>query len=206
MSTIIRLRGINFNNPALPVVSSFVRNGLVAAFRPAGDASSMVDLSGNGVSLTKRGSPSFTEFGVIGNGVNGYRTNVPETSNLTLIAIDRNHAISSWSSFAVGTYYNDTVGAERGSSLWISQTNGSNVGKYDVRAQAQSYCKKNDNSGYTNQLLVNELLHDETDVTTTPISNWVFSAVTIDANANIMKAYAPRANNAGPTATSTPGS
>lgn len=199
MSTIIRLRGINFNNPALPVVSSFVRNGLVGAFRPAGDASSMVDLSGNGVSLTKRGSPAFTQYGMTGTPSNGYRTNIPETLNSTLTAIFRVTKGTTFSSMAVGNYNNDNVGAERGMSIWTSSAAGTGAGKIDVRVNAQTHYKKTADGLYTNSIAAT-ILNDEVDDTTFLQTEWVFAACVVDATNNKLQAYLPKLSALGPTA------
>lgn len=197
MSTIIRLRGINFNNPALPVVSSFVRNGLVGAFRPAGDASSMVDLSGNGVTLTKRGNPSFTQYGILGNGVNGYRTNIPETMNQTLMAVFRGHKGTSFNCLAISNYLNDVAGAERGSSVWMALANGTGENKIDVGARTQTHYKRASDNAYTNNIHAS-VINDEVDSTTFLTSDWVFAALVVDATGNIQQTFVPKNNSSGP--------
>ncbi len=122
MATVIRLRGVNFNNPNLPVVATLVRRGLVAGWRPAGGPTNLIDLSGNGRTLAQVGAPEFTAQGVRGGEAGGYWANVPETPSMTRWCAFRAHPepmtnFTSWS-FVLGGY----VAGVSGSQIWLGRS------------------------------------------------------------------------------------
>ena len=194
MSTIIRLRGINFNNPALPVVSSFVRRGLKAAFRPAGDLSSMVDLSGNGASLTKRGNPSFTSNALRGDRVNGFKTSISESLNQTLIAVFRTVKNGTeWDGFPLGNYTSTGIDVtqRRGMSVWMSQGAGTDPSKLDLRVATNTHAKLNADGTYINRSST-YVMHNELDPASRTETDWAFAAISVNADTNYRKMYVPR--------------
>lgn len=198
MSTIIRLRGVNFNNASLPVVSSFVRNGLVAAFRPAGDESSLVDLSGNSTQLTKVGTPTFTTQGVKGQNGSGYVTNVAETADITVMAVYRCSPIAGTMAggLVVNTFNDDdAAGNKYGFSLWTKAYAGTGANKLDVKALYQTFLKRNSDNTYQNSPF-GVLIQDEMDNTVS--TDWIFGAMVIDASNNKVKRFVPKLYPTGP--------
>src|SRR5690606_12264353 len=89
MSVILTLKGVTFNNPNLPVIPRLYSDGLVAAFRPATDAASMVDISGNETGLTLVGSANYNEFGVQTEPDNGFILDRIETPSFSYAAAYR---------------------------------------------------------------------------------------------------------------------
>ncbi|WP_068445009.1 hypothetical protein [Providencia heimbachae] len=102
MAIINRIKGANWDSSGLPVLNSFVTQGLVAAFRPKSYASSMVDLSGNETHVQTIGNPQFTKSGVIGSNADGFLTSCSETSSHTYIATIKGD--SSIGPFIVGNF------------------------------------------------------------------------------------------------------
>lgn len=91
---IFYLKGANFGNPNLPRVQPFAINnimpsGLLAAWRPATNMNSLLDLSGNGAIATLKGMPVFDSLGVVCDANNGIYTNVQETLDITVLTVAR---------------------------------------------------------------------------------------------------------------------
>ncbi|HGS4526694.1 TPA: hypothetical protein ACMDNX_002013 [Vibrio cholerae] len=176
MATVIRLKGVNFNNPSLPVIAPLVRTGLRAAWRPANGMDSLVDLSGNGKSLTVLGNPSFTQNGVKGDRSNGLLTDLIETTSYTYIAVGRipdGIEASSQQSMLVNNFKDDDADV-RGGSVWLMTGN--------IR-YTSSYYKSGE--GVNNQ--ANSILG-----TAQGIGNdWQFIVVQIDATTQTQRVYTP---------------
>lgn len=199
MSTIFRLNGVNFNNPALPVIMPIISDGLVAAFRPANSLAQTIDLSGNNHQLTLKGSPGFTSTGVVGSASAGLITDVPETAALTIMCVSRMRLdsgnLSDFSGgLAAGFYAVDAVegdDSKRGSAaMWIPNA-GTPAGTYNLRLFGMSHGRKTSDN-------LQALASSGTVVAAnvvpanTPNSSWEFAAVTIDTVANLRTVYIPR--------------
>lgn len=182
MATIIRLKNVQFSNSALPVVTPFVRNGLVGAWRFANGSESLIDLSGNGRQLTEKGSISYSEFGVLGDKDNGFVTDINESSDVTLMAVWRPTSTEDGAKgFAVGNFFNDTS-PDRGLSLWYGRDNAND----SISAKAQCHYYNTDTG-----LLGNEVLESKM----TPIDqSFTFSALTVNTNENSQSLYVPKNN------------
>ncbi len=182
MATIIRLKNVQFSNNALPVITPFVRNGLVGAWRFANGPESLIDLSGNGHQLTEKGSVSYSEFGVLGDHSNGFITDINESADLTLIAVYRTASTNDGAKgFAVGNFFNDTS-PDRGVSLWYHRDNVNDVFKY----QSQCHYYRTDTGLFQNEIIQASI---------TPIEqDFAFSAVTINTAENSQTLYVPKKN------------
>lgn len=84
MATVIKAVGARFNNPNLEGVVPFIYDGLVAAFRPNNTENGLLDLSGNGNTLQKIGSPTLSTKGASGDTNNGYKTNIQQKINMSM--------------------------------------------------------------------------------------------------------------------------
>ncbi|HCM0807711.1 hypothetical protein HJ153_02025 [Vibrio parahaemolyticus] len=182
MATIIRLKNVQFSNNALPVVTPFVRNGLVAAWRFSTGPESLVDLSGNGRQLTERGSVSYSEFGILGDKDNGFLTDINESSDVTLMAVWRAASTEDGAKgFAVGNFFNDTS-PDRGLSLWYYRDNANDF----IASKSQCHYYNTDTG-----LLANEVLESKM----APIDqSFTFSALTVNSNENSQTLYVPKNN------------
>ncbi|MCS0039739.1 hypothetical protein NB607_22540 [Vibrio alginolyticus] len=182
MATIIRLKNVQFSNNALPVVTPFVRNGLVAAWRFANGPESLIDLSGNGRQLTEKGSVSYTELGILGDQDNGFLTDVNESNDVTLMAVWRATSEEEGAkAFAVGNFFNDTS-PDRGLSIWYQRDNANN--SMASKSQCHYY---NTGTG----LIGNEIVESKM----TPIDqNFTFTALTVNTNENSQSLYVPKNN------------
>lgn len=193
MSIIQVLKGVNFNNPALPIIGQFAtENGLLAAFRPANSAASLIDLSGNGTVLTAIGSPSFTASGMFGDRDNGYITNIAETASLTYLVVARIENVSnSFNAFTIGCYNDDVAGAVTGSGIYSISANGSGAGLLNINNYGVTNYQKTSDNTYVGSLL--RATDQITDVSNTSThTEWRFLAMTIDAATNTIKVYDPK--------------
>lgn len=191
MTTVIRATGVSFNNQNLTKISPMVSDGLVAAFRPSQRTADLTDLSGNGHTLTQRGAPELTEFGVKGTATDGFITDVAETADLTLMCIARTHKHATdneYDGFAVGAYNTNTASIERGAGLWFSQT--VNASDLDIHVNAQTHVQVVSDSSYSNKN-IRIFSPVENAGLGLAVSPWVFFATTLDSNSGLQKTYAP---------------
>lgn len=210
MSTVIRLSGVRFNNPDLPkisplVINGFVADGLRAAFRPAQNATSLIDLSGNETKLTAKGTPEYTSFGVKGDYANGLQSDVPESRSLTQIC-----AVRLWHNKANNLYANY---AYLGNTYYPSgQSDGSGVRGYS------QYIRALTDTGISGNVFLRhyvECFGVNPDGNTSPQASanryqnfpsasiaanapeptgWLWYAITVDADTNFMYNYTPALN------------
>lgn len=133
MSAIIKAVGVKFNDPALPILSPMITQGLVGAWRPNNSSMGLIDLSGNGNILTQQGNPELKEGSIVVNNTNGFATNIRETLDLTLFVVHRSIKSQSGSfrGFSVGSFYEG-----RGVSIWHETLDGK------LNTNAQSFLKK----------------------------------------------------------------
>lgn len=203
MTTILRIKGASFNDPSFPVLTPFIREGLLGAFRPAVSDASLVDLSGNGALLTKVGSPTVTAQGLLGNKSNGYKTNIAETASHTIMAVGRLKlngvaGASQISGFFAGNYLVDG-GDPRGMGLFYSTLPGT-VSGVGVQVQAQTHIKK-PSAPLSANMYANgpRLLDNKTPgAMETSVSAWVFMAIVVDAALGKMQFYVPAASASAP--------
>ncbi len=136
MSVIIKATGVTFSNTNLPILSPMITDGLVGAFRPNSSPLGLLDLSGNGKTLTKQGNPTLTPNSIIVDKNNGFITDMPETMDVTLIAVHRaikGNGENPWEGFVVGCFYGN-----RGTSIWNAYYAPTNK----ITINAQCYGKK----------------------------------------------------------------
>lgn len=198
MATIIRLKGADFSGKGLPVIAPLVSRGLQGAWRPAGNEASLIDLSGNGATLTKVGNPTFTSNALRGNYANGYRTSIGDAPSITLIAAvrsikDTNNA-DEQDGFAVGNYRPTSQG-NRGSSIYIGKlTTNAETGVYDLKIRAQSYLTKIDAPTTTiNRNLQVGIIHADIPATNNMVeTDWAWAAYSLNAETGVIKGYYPQ--------------
>lgn len=191
MTTIIRATGVKFNNDDLPVISPFVTNGLLAAFRPNNSNQGLLDLSGNNHKLDFVGSPQLTAMSVIGNGRNGLISSVPETKDFTIIAVSRIYR-NAWNNFDgfIATTFVDMDGndKDRGVGMFYSQqSNQSN--KLDVEITSQTFARETSGGTHHNRYFstkIAELAKTGNNSDATPVT---FHAFTVDTTKRQMFAY-----------------
>lgn len=191
MGTSIILNDVVFSNKNLPLIANLLQDGLVAAFRPTLNDNSMIDLSGNGVKVTKIGNPEFYEGFMRGHSQNGYRIEVPETTSCTLIVVARggNSLIRNSGVCLPLSSRWDTTDNQRGCSVMIMPT-GANTYFY---VNNQAFLKSNTAPTTMISKLGGSItrLHDITGASDAAKSEWIFIAVTFDAVSNRITQYAP---------------
>lgn len=154
-------------------------DGCLAAWR--GDFAS--DLTGNGNTLTKVGSPNQARFAVSGNKSNGYRTSVKDGINRTLIGIHRQPSPVG----APGQAYNYPIG-----NLSQSATN-TGVGIGIIQANAVS-SNINQISGVVGASKKDDPYFARAAPPATPASDgleWQWSALVVDGSNNFAALYIP---------------
>lgn len=172
MTTVIRANGVQFINDNLPSLSPVVSDGLVAMFRPSNKPNGLTDLYNKDNQLTIVGNPELLDIGVKTNIRNYLQSNLPETPNLTFLAVVKK--VGRQSAFVVGNYSGGT--GTGGSSIWL---NDDGQGGYTVRAQSSSYA-----NGQTYNRVFNNIgaYQDE---------QYMFVGLVVNADANTMQAYNP---------------
>lgn len=183
MSVIIKATGVTFSNTNLPILSPMITDGLVGAFRPNSSPLGLLDLSGNGKTLTKQGNPTLTSNSIIVNKDNGFITDIPETMDVTLIAVHRaikGNGENPWDGFVVGCFYGN-----RGTSIW----NAYYAPASKITINAQCYGKK-----ITNGEFLNRQWHfwDRATDDNTTHTDFIFSAFVVKATDNKMFVYLPK--------------
>lgn len=116
MTFIIKVPNADFQS-YIPDAQRFVRNGLVAAFRPSNADDGLQDLSGNGHTLTPILSPVLTAIDAYGTAKNGYRTDIKETLNLTYIVVFKVVPMANTKALAVGSY---NGASKRGATIAVA--------------------------------------------------------------------------------------
>jgi len=131
-ATVTYLRGVRFNNPALPKIwpfsmDSYIGEGLRFAVQPQHNPASLLDLSGNGTVFSLDGGGfEFTPLGVKLNGgaLGRIVTNAQETADFSTVIVYRLHKIAAWaglamafSTYRTGVYEPGLDGTIRGSSV-----------------------------------------------------------------------------------------
>lgn len=101
MAVIQTLRGINFNNPDLPVLQQHIEAGLVGGYR-AGSFST--DMSPAGNDLISTGDPVEGDSYVTASYYNYFDTGISLPDEFTIIAVFRAASTPSTNIFAVGDY------------------------------------------------------------------------------------------------------
>lgn len=199
MSTILRLTGAAFDNPALPIITPLVSDGLVGAFRPYRSLARTIDLSGNGRRLTLKGSPLFSDFGVIGSSSSGLITDIFETASMTITTVSRmcldGVLLSDYSGgLAAGYYAVDPAGggdAKRGTAtMWIPNP-GTPAGTHNLRAFGLTHARRNSDNL---QLIISNGGVSEANVDPAGRTHSLpeFVAVTVSAVTNKRIVYIPR--------------
>lgn len=192
MTTIIKAMGVNFNNPNLPIVAPMITDGLIAGFRPNNTQRGLIDLSGNGHMLTKKGSPELTAFGIKGNAANGFVSDVPESRSMTIFVTSRIFKSDSgnYHGFALSTYKDTGVTTNRGIGVFYYNddtkvTTNSNIVAKKLTANEQ----------------VNKVAAVRSDLLTvsSPATPFKMIAIVIDADKNHFITYDPASQSA-PTA------
>lgn len=175
MTTVIRAIGANFTAANLPVINDFLRDGLVAAYRPNNSLDGLKDLSGNDNHLVKIGSPVFTANSVIGDGLNALTTNLLEPLSVTYTAVFKMpSATSSVGGFVVGCY---DEGEQSGTSIF-NVVNGSSIDVY-----GSSYTETSAGSGIYENISINpETVSGE---------NYLFVAWKVDSSNEQLTLYIP---------------
>lgn len=194
MTTILRIKGAYFNDPSLPVVAPFVRAGLVGAFRPYSSDANMVDLSGAGATLSKIGSPTYSSVGMIGDGTNGFITNITEGLSSTIMVVARvllGDVAAYTSTFFAGNYVL-AGGQTYGHSLFSSGDPGSVSGQR-TSLRGQTAYQNTITSVNDNLYMSSHLVADNTPIGagTNNTTAWTFMAVTVDSIANKVTHYIP---------------
>ena len=183
MSAIIKAVGVKFNNPSLPILAPMITQGLEAAWRPNNSSMGLIDLSGNGHTLTKAGNPELTETTILVNNTNGFVTDVRETLDLTYFVVHRAHkdasesnVARSWEGFPVGCFYDN-----RGTSIFCDYYNG------QAQINAQCFGKKTNGAEMQSRLwwLRRSPIQGNT-------TNWTVSAFVVKASDNQMFGYQPQ--------------
>lgn len=177
MTTVIRAIGANFTNPDLPsIIPPFIADGLVAAYRPNNTATGLNDLSGNGHNLTTVGSPALTASGMVGDVLNGLKTGVIETTNLTYMAVYKIPSVTyAVGAFVMGCFADILESSSIGSSVYSFGTSGTG---HNLTAQSQY---KNADSTTAQASVAMGVIPDR----------YVFVAIAVDAALNTITAYCP---------------
>lgn len=172
MTTVFRASGVTFTNQNLPIIPNFAGDGLVGAYRPNNTANGLKDLSGNDNDLVVVGNPTLTATGFIGDNLNGFKTPLIETKNLTYISVVKMPTTTlAGGGFAMGAYHAyDTTGT---SIYSVGVAN-------ELRAQTRS-------------LVTGSSLNVTPDTTVAGIGNeYVFIALVVDAENEKVTVYVPK--------------
>lgn len=173
MTTVIRSSNSVFNAENILPFGSLVLDGLVAAFRPSNKQDGLVDLSGHGHILTKMGNPTLTSNEMVGDSVNGYTTDITETSNLTYIAVYKVLPTSdNYQSLAINCYNQSPI---EGSSIYMYSG-----GKAGLRGAAPA---KITSSG-ASVIVTATLGYPD-------IEKYVFVAHVVNSETGVMTSYTP---------------
>lgn len=178
MTTVIRATGSVFNNQSLPIIAPLVTDGLVGAFRAGGFG--LVDVSGNSRALTVVGSPTATEYGLRGNGSNGLATDIGEPTTMTIMTISRVRKVGGAYKrvFVAGNYIASNPVA--GSSVFYAPE----AQGYSLRGNTRT---KNLSGDTLNNTLTYKIFGDVGDT-----SEFIFTAMVLDAAANTVTTYLPK--------------
>ena len=192
MTTIIRATGVKFNNNDLPVISPFVTDGLLAAFRPNNSKNGLLDLSGNGHNLTFDGTPQLTDKSMIGDGKNGLLTDVAEPKDVTILVTSRayRNAWNNFDGFTVTTFA-DPAGndKDRGSGMFYGQSVNSS-GSLDIEISDQVFSKRLADSSYQNRYFATKIAKGvATSGSTSDKTPVNFHGFTVDTVKRQMTAY-----------------
>ena len=184
MAVQITLRGVNFNNAALPVVGNMIRTGLRGAWRFGGGYESAADLSGNESQLTEKGQVSFTPQGVVGDLDNGFVTDLDQTLSRTYIGVFRVPAsvdVTFHSGMVVGNYTDNDESA--GGCLWIDGDAG--AGLRGIRNQQHFFVEENTGTNQNGSTSIGPEMEADAD------HIWLFFAGVIDAENSKNFCYSP---------------
>lgn len=183
-TTIIKLPGSDFSGQGLPQTPQLIFEGLLGAYRAKGTDDSLVDLSGNGRTLTKLGLPTVSGNSYKIHSKKGYDTGVVVTPSLTIAAIYRGNQVNppaGNSGFALGEFNND-VTPMYGAALWYADSSGGNNTQHRT---LQTYLRTSD----TAQQFINTNIVQKT----YDLRNaFEFIVLTIDSVGNVSRSYAPR--------------
>lgn len=185
MAVQITLRGVNFNNAALPVVGNMIRTGLRGAWRFGGGYESAADLSGNEAQLTEKGQVSFTPQGVVGDLDNGFVTDLLDTTSRTYIAVFRVPAsvvdLSAHNAMIINNYRDGTE--REGGAMWLDGT------PISVNSQQHFYdaTQTESNERGSNNLKI--------DYQSDGHNIWLFVAAAVDAATSKHYLYVPTLKN-----------
>lgn len=183
MTTLIKASGVKFNNPNLPNVSPMVTDGLIAAWRPNSSTMGLLDLSGNGHTLTQVGNPILKSGSIIVDKNNGFITDVAEPFNHTILvvhkAIKNTTSNDPWTGFVIGCHYPD-----RGNSIWNSYYPDND----SVIINEQCYAKDIVNNNMNNRQWFTKEFKNASGFTETP---FIMTAHVVDAVNNTMYKYSP---------------
>lgn len=169
MTTVIRSSTSVFDVENVLQFGGFVRDGLVAAFRPSSGQGGLIDLSGHGHILTKIGSPTLTSKEMVGDSVNGYMTDIYETPNLTYIAVYKVLPTGgSYSAHAITCFRSPKYG----SSIY--------AGNAGLRASTSI---KETSTG-TDELLAKDVGYSD-------MEKYVFVAYVVNSETGVVTTYAP---------------
>lgn len=173
MGFILKLN-VDTGRDDLPKIRPLVTNGLVGGFVPA---LSLKDTTGNAKTLTKKGSPTITKYGIKGGGVNGYVTNIPETKSLTMTAVFRVHPSGSdYTVRAVGSEFSVSFGGTRGTNISTIPASGAVA----IRSMSAALLDGTD---------MTQRSRTADSIPTGSPTEWVFAAIVVDAAANSLSDF-----------------
>ncbi|MBA8302486.1 hypothetical protein HVX57_18765 [Klebsiella michiganensis] len=183
MTTIIRNKDVVIENPQLkPIYTPFVAEpGLMAGWR---FGNGMVDLSGNGNTLTAIGVPTVDSFFISGDKDNGYKSSVPDGYQRTLVAIWRNHSTTDAYAYPVGNLAQSSSSQGIGLGLKSNSSSSSNLSRISGNAGGNTT---------TSSLLA--IADGPTDTYANRL-NFRWAAFTIDGAGNAANLFVPAMNTA----------
>lgn len=170
MATVLKAVGATFTASNLVKLNYFVKDGLVAAYRPDNTSQGLTDLSGNGHKLTLVGGASVDSRSLVSSSkLSGASTGLNETASFTYISTFKVEPVGGKYAALPINCFSQLAG---GSSIFAGQS-----GLNDISAQCYS-------TGVINVIAK----------TTTTNADYVFVAVSVDAVTNTMRIDIPARN------------
>lgn len=174
MTTVLRIKGVNFTNQNLPYVRPLMVNGILSALRFSGSIPQK-DLLGVDAGLETVGAPSIEAFGVQGNISNGFVTKVNEVASMTLISVFKLNN-SAQRGMPIGSF---NLGNTSGFSMLLDATSGT-----QVQFSAQVFAL---NGGTHQNNTLNANMSPRSDF----VERFIFVAVIVNAATNQLGIYIP---------------
>ncbi|WP_061799252.1 hypothetical protein [Serratia ficaria] len=179
MTTMIRNLDMEIKNPSLtPIYEPFASvPGLMQGIR-VGEG--LVDLSGNGYTVTPIGTPTLTKYSVIGDKNNGFMTNVPDGLQRTIIAVYKQSADVATFGYPVSNITQQT--SAQGVGMAITDVSSTSLRRRSLNVGAKEY----------NETLYGVASGPSEGVVTR--NKFVWTAVTVDGAGNTAGLFVPAAN------------